>query len=214
MNIHTNRAYVLWGALLLFLYALLAFVVHHRVLRDLDLQILLFLQDAFPRSLDIPSSILSLLGSVEITVLVFAALVFLSPPALRMKLVVAFALVALIEVQGKTMIAQPETPDELLRYAFRFGMPTGRISTGFSFPSGHAARASFLAALGIALAARSGMGRAKKTALIALLIALEAAMLFSRVYMADHWLSDVAGGALLGIGLCLFALFDQTATRG
>jgi membrane-associated phospholipid phosphatase len=154
----------------------------------------------------LPSSILSLVGSIEITAPIFAALLLLSRPAVRVRLIILFALVALLELQGKTMIAQPVVPDELLRYVFTFGTPTGGIGTAFSFPSGHSARTSFLIAMGIALVAQSNASPARKRVLIALLLVVAAAMLVSRVYIGDHWMTDVIGGALIGVGLALFAV--------
>ncbi len=205
-----KRAPLLWGALLCGLYALLTIIVNARVLAGADHEITTRLQQIVPRAADLPSSILSLLGSAEVTVLIFAALVLLARPQVRVRLVALFALVTLLELQGKTMIDQPEPPRELLRYVFAFGTPTGKLNTLFSYPSGHAARTSFLVALAITLIAQSRARPLTKRVTIALLIVAEAAMLISRVYIGDHWTSDVIGGTLLGVGLALFSVERQT----
>jgi membrane-associated phospholipid phosphatase len=196
-----KRAPILWGALLCGLYALLTIIVNARVLVGVDHEITTRLQQIIPCAVDLPSSILSLLGSAEVTVLIFAALVLLARPQVRVKLVALFVLVTLLELQGKTMIDQPGPPRELLRYVFAFGTPTGEFGTPFSYPSGHAARTSFLVALAITLIAQSRARSLTKRSLIALLIAVEAVMLVSRIYIGDHWTSDVIGGTLLGVSL-------------
>ncbi len=200
------RAFTLLGLLLCALYVLLAILVNLRVFASIDLETTMLLQQIIPRSADLPSSILSLLGSAEVTVPIFAVLVLLSRPNVRVWLVLLFALVTLLELQGKTMIAQPLVPDELLRYVFKFGTPTGRIGTEFSFPSGHSARTSFLVATAIALIAQSHASPTRKRVLIALLLVAAAVMLVTRVYIGDHWMTDVVGGALIGVGLAMFAM--------
>ncbi len=206
-----KRALILLPAILCGLYALLALGVNARLLQQFDLQATLLLQSLLPRSLDLPFSIFSLLGSAEVTVPIFALLVLLSQPRVRARLVLLFALLTLLELQGKTMIDQPGPPDALLRYVFTFATPTGRIGTPFAYPSGHAARTTFLIVLAIALILPSRARRVTKQISIALLLALAATMLVSRVYIGDHWTSDVIGGALLGVGLCLLSfLTDST----
>ncbi len=204
-----NRKPIIAGTLLCALYILLAIAVNARMLESLDLDITLFLQSALPHSLDLLSSILSLLGSAEVTIPIFAILIFLSKPTVRVRLVALFLFVTVLEVQGKMMIDQPGPPNILLRYVFGFGTPTGEFHTPYSFPSGHSARAAFLVALGVALIAQSKMRLAIRRVLIALLIVAGVVMLVSRVYIGDHWTSDVIGGALLGVGLCLFAFLTD-----
>ena len=209
-SLNLRRAPILWSLTLCGLYVLLAIIVNAGWLQHLDLQVTLLVQSTLPRSIDLLSSILSLLGSAEITVSVLAILVIISQPAVRLKLVILFLLLGLLEVEGKIMIDQPPPPDELLRYVFAFVTPTGGLSTPFSYPSGHAARTSFLAALAIALVARSRARPATKRILTGLVLVAAAAMLVSRVYIGDHWTSDVVGGALLGVGLLLLACLTDS----
>lgn len=207
----SKRTSLLWGLILFGLYGLLAVLVHNRVFANIDFSATRLLQRIIPRTADWPSSVLSLLGSAEISVLIFAALVFRSSRGTKVRLVLFFSLVAFLEVQGKTMIHQPGPSDELSRYVFAFGMPTGILSTPFSYPSGHAARMGFLAVLAVALIAPGAGQPLAKRILTAFVLILAAAMLISRVYIGDHWMTDVVGGALIGVGSALFSIENTVA---
>ena len=69
--------------------------------------------------------------------------------------------------------------------------------TPSSFPSGHATRLAFLSALAALLAARRAVTLAA--------VAFVALTLVARVYIGDHWPTDVVGGAALGLAFALVA---------
>ena len=70
------------------------------------------------------------------------------------------------------------------------GLVTGHFSGSASFPSGHVARATFLAVIAWWILPR----------VLAIPLAIAAGMtLFARMYTESHRLSDVLGGAALGV---------------
>jgi undecaprenyl-diphosphatase len=71
---------------------------------------------------------------------------------------------------------------------------------GSSFPSGHAAYAGATCIALVLLFTVPGAHRRRWWVLAALGIA---GMAWSRTYLQVHWLSDVVGGAMLGIGIAL-----------
>jgi undecaprenyl-diphosphatase len=79
--------------------------------------------------------------------------------------------------------------------------PDGLVHpVGSSFPSGHAAYAGATCVALVLLFTAPGRQRRWAWALAALGVV---GMAWSRTYLQVHWLSDVVGGSLLGIGVAL-----------
>ena len=102
-----------------------------------------------------------------------------------------------LEALLKTVLAHPGPPAELFRGVplpdwLRFLSP----EFGNSFPSGHAFRATFLLGLAVADGRRL---------LVAAAAVFAVAIWISRIYAAEHWPSDVAGGIALGVAAALLA---------
>lgn len=97
---------------------------------------------------------------------------------------------------------------QLLKTLFGRARPEDMLVTSDfgSFPSGHAANAATLATLAVVLFPRLWVW------IVAAVWAL--AMAFSRTLVSVHWLSDTAGGMLVGVGVTLLmAGFLLTWTR-
>jgi undecaprenyl-diphosphatase len=90
-----------------------------------------------------------------------------------------------VEVVLKIIIPQAPPPLELARSVPL--LPFLEAPTAFSFPSGHVARTAFLVTV---LRWPAGLSAA-----------VVFAMALTRIYLADHWPSDVVGGWLLGYGI-------------
>jgi undecaprenyl-diphosphatase len=110
----------------------------------------------------------------------------------RMLALVAFAaaevLTSVSSTVLKALVGRPRPPDGLVH------------PVGSSFPSGHAAYAGATCIALVLLFSSPGPRRLWWWAAAAL---GTAGMAWSRTYLQVHWLSDVVGGSLLGIGLCL-----------
>src|SRR5262249_19499869 len=153
--------------------------------------------------LDVAASLVTLLGEPQISGAVAVALSVrwwqrrgkqgLAPLLL-------FAGVA-IEAVLKYVLPYPGPPHEFSRglqlpLFFQLATPLLlHLHTPYSFPSGHMLRTTFLVAL---ISEHRPRWRTAGWALVL-------AMAFTRVYLNDHWVSDVGGGILLGLTLAAVA---------
>lgn len=109
-----------------------------------------------------------------------------------------FGLLVLGEVYGKNVVHHPSPPYFMIKNPTTI-FPKYYVNEQFSYPSGHTARAVFIAVVAWFLTKkRRSVGVA--LGIITVLIAL------GRIYLGHHWLSDVIGGAALGSGLGLLTI--------
>jgi len=96
----------------------------------------------------------------------------------------------------------------LFKYFFERPRPSVEVQelgilpkNDFAYPSGHASIVSAGAAILLILF------RKEKELLFSLILAAEAALVcISRIYVGDHFLFDVVGGILLGVGISLLSI--------
>jgi len=110
----------------------------------------------------------------------------------------AFLLTVPFEVLMKLFLYQPRVPAQFKHSAY---YPLTSVDLGGSFPSGHAIRTAFFCVFLAVLLWRRG-GLLARTAGVGLLL-LALAFGFARIYMGDHWPSDVVAGLALGASSAL-----------
>jgi undecaprenyl-diphosphatase len=136
--------------------------------------------------LDLAASVFNIVGQMEVTGLVALILSFLwwrRDGARGLVPLLLFAGVA-IEAVMKHLVPHPGPPAELSRSISL--LPFVHSSSPYSFPSGHVLRVTFLAAL---MTDRWAFWT------------LAGLMAVTRVYLNEHWASDIGGGFLLGAAL-------------
>ncbi len=186
------------GLFIVFVY--FSFLVGKETFVQFDFDTTVKIQDRLPRKVDLPFSTLSLIGSAEVTGIIWLALVIL---ALLKKYwltffsMSSFVLATAIEVFGKVFVFHPGPPFLFYRGVIDFSFPSSYAHTSYSYPSGHLTRTSFLVAFlltAIYLKASPLKGFIPAASLAVFL----GLMFVSRIYLGEHWASDVIGGLLLG----------------
>jgi undecaprenyl-diphosphatase len=191
------------------IYLFLNYLVGNDSFRTVDYQSMTGAQSIISRLLDYPFSILTLLGSSEITLFILT-LIFLYILIRKRHFflgIFIFGSLFIIELLGKLTIYHPKPPAGFLRYALDFNFPSSNlVPTQYSFPSGHMARTTFIVIICIFLISRYATNIRKKIFSLSLMTLLIISILISRVYLGEHWLSDVLGGLVLGSAVATFAL--------
>lgn len=174
--------------------------------RDFDTTVKL--QDHISRRSDKYFSYFSLLGSAEVTVGFCIIMAILSLVRLRFMPVLGWSMIipaSMAEVFGKLVLFHPAPPVFLHRSVLPTNLPSFYVHTDFSYPSGHMARTLFILTIFMVLVAVEVKGTFMRWLLIGGLIGLSFLMGLTRVYLGEHWLSDVLGGSILGTGAGFFA---------
>ena len=179
------------GTAALAAFAALAVLVALGALASVDRAILALVQQPHVSWLDLAASVVTIFGQTEVvgTVAVGISLARLIARRSDWWMPALIVLVVAAELVLKLTIPQTPPPSELARSVPL--LPFIEAPTAFSFPSGHVARIAFLAAVLRWPGSLTG--------------AVVLAMALTRVYLAEHWPSDVVAGWLLGYGIAAIA---------
>lgn len=165
------------------------------------------LQDHISRRFDKYFSYLSLIGSLEITLGFCALMGLFSVARFRWSAIVGWLMIipaSMGEVFGKLVLFHPGPPVFLHRTAIFAHLPSFYVHTDFSYPSGHMTRTIFIVVIFAVILFNSKDSLIKYVGILAL-TAFAFLMVLTRIYLGEHWLSDVIGGSILGLAMGFFA---------
>jgi undecaprenyl-diphosphatase len=198
---------LLSGTIVFAIFVLFSYFVHKDLFTSFDFDTTVRFQNKIPEFFVTPFSFLSLLGSFEIIIGILLILLAIIKKVKTVFVLFSFGMIHIIELFGKAFVTHPGPPFMFHKYDLGFTFPSSYVQPGSSYPSGHLARTVFLSVVfAFIIYSSSRLSKTQKQFLYCLIIIIVGFMFVSRIYLGEHWFSDVVGGSFLGGAMGLMSI--------
>lgn len=195
------------GIVLIASFIAFTLVVKKFGFKQFDFDTTVKIQNHIPKKYDTILSLFSLIGSFEVISVLLVVLLIFNRKIRGAFIIGLYGMSHFIEILGKALFNHPGPPFLFFRYDLGFFFPSSYVSTGSSYPSGHSFRTVFFSILFLFLIIRAKkLNPLMKFILFGILLGFDITMLISRISLGEHWATDVAAGAILGLGFAVTSL--------
>lgn len=191
-----------------FFFLLFTYIVKKDILKQFDFDYAVKIQDRIPEGFYGVLATVSIAAQAEVlffALLVLSIILILRKKFLSFFILLFFVLGHFVELFGKLLLEQPRPPFMFYKHETIQVFPQWHTVPGSSYPSGHAFRSVFVfIVLGyLALKAKNPLLRVLAVSFLGSWAGL---VILSKIWLGEHWPSDVLGGALLGAVFGFFSL--------
>ena len=193
------------------LFVLFTIVVKESSLLKFNTDVTMLVQSKADHYLDTLFSWVSTIGRIEVSLVFLLILLFIIKKQHRITVVLLFGMMQGIEVFCKLSIQQKGPPFQFYRHQIEGSLLDSYIAPGYSYPSGHAMRVTVIAFIILYTVIKSEkLSFIQKNIIVSSILPIVILLFISKIYLGEHWISDIVGGILLGL---TFNLFGYTLLR-